>query len=245
MHIKQRKIYIRFEPNWQMKKSESIKKDCMTYMFIDGSSWSRLVIASEKLFVSLRLTTFPLMQTRFTLRGLIDRLLLNESFRDAYTSVWVACVFFTFRLIFSINSESVLSCVTLAKGTSCARNFSWPYWWLWCNWWWCKCSVELRAFLPPIKRSWLFVVFNRDKERSTDKSSNEVRVWERAKLTCFVLRNGKHLSGNWIISHLELIIAYTLAEQPKHCPMTLDLRMEWLTMLLRHAMDTDIFWKNQ
>lgn len=47
--------------------------------------------------------------------------------------------------------------------------------------------IELRAFLPPIRRSWLLAVLNRDTERSTDKSSNDVSVCERAKETCFIL----------------------------------------------------------
>lgn len=44
------------------------------------------------------------------------------------------------------------------------------------------------GFLPPIKRSWLFVVVIRDADRTTDASSNDVSVCERAKLTCFVLK---------------------------------------------------------
>ena len=176
-----------------------------TYVFIDGSSCTRRVIASDKLFVSLRPSMLPLMQVRCALRGLIEMLLmllLNESFRDANTSVCVACVFFTFRFSFSINSESVFNFATFANGSaelSGNFTFSWAYWWPWCNWWWCKCSVELLAFLPPIKRSWLFVVLSRDTERSTDKSSNEVNVCERAKLTCFVLQMEIHLSLNFIL----------------------------------------------
>lgn len=168
---------------------------------MDGSSWIFLVIASDKLFVSFRPTTLPLMQTR--LRELIDKLLLNESRRPANTSVCVACVFFTFRLIFSINSDSDLILEMLKVRLSllsCAINFSCPYWCPWCVWWWCKCSTELLAFLPPIKRSWLFVVLIRDTERSTDKSSNDVNVCERAKLTCFVLLKFQHhLLISWFL----------------------------------------------
>lgn len=160
-----------------------------TYMLMNGSSFIFLVIASDKLFVSFRVTTFPLIQTRCALRGLIDKLLLKESFRPANTSVCVACVFLTFLFNFSIVSGSDLNFEIFdicESELSCARNFSWSYWWP-CNWWWCKCSDELLAFLPPIKRSWLFVVLSRDTERLTDKSSNDVNVCERAKLTCFVL----------------------------------------------------------
>lgn len=131
-----------------------------------------------------------------------------ENLRAEQTSVWVACAFMACRLIFSINIGSVgcccscccwidcIVCGIFANGSivlsgsrcgccCCCNNA----WWWWCWWWcaWCVCSGELDAFLPPIKRSWLFAVFNRVDDRRTHTSSNEVKVCERAKLTCFVL----------------------------------------------------------
>lgn len=48
-------------------------------------------------------------------------------------------------------------------------------------------SGELLGFKPPIRRSWLLADVRRDGDRPKDISSNDVRVWDRAKLTCFVL----------------------------------------------------------
>lgn len=92
-------------------------------MFID-SSCILLDIASEKLFVSLRPITFPLMQTRCELRGLIDILLEIENFRADRQSVWVACVFLTFLFNFSMNSDSDFNFeINGMPSLSCERSF--------------------------------------------------------------------------------------------------------------------------
>lgn len=181
-------------------------------------------MASEKLLVSLRPITFPLIQTRCALCGLIDMLLENENFRTEWQSVCVACVFLTFLFNFSIKSLSDFNFEINGKSSlSCDRCLVCKlYWWPWCSWWCCKWSIVCRTFLPPIKRSWLLVVFNRDTERSTDKSSNDVSVCERAKLTCFVLQKIEAiLSFNY--NYLENLIESTLAERSKHYPMIINL----------------------
>lgn len=141
--------------------------------------------------------------------GLLDKLLLNDdNRRPAKQSVCVACVFLTFRLIFSIiKSASDFDLILLLNDIwlsilSWKCTFSWP---IYCCWWWLCVAVvaciadeswiiELRAFLPPINRSWLLVVLNLDTERSTVKSSNDVNVWDRAKETCLVLFENKRMN---------------------------------------------------
>lgn len=130
--------------------------------------------------------------------GLLDKLLLNDdNRRPAKQSVCVACVFFTFRLILSIIKSASDFDLMLLLSDIWLSMLSWKCTFSWPPYGWCAVAsiddvswiIELRAFLPPIKRSWLLVVLNRDTGRSTVKSSKDVNVCERANETCFVLFN--------------------------------------------------------